>query len=183
MPARPASTDRVCVARIGAAHGVRGEVRLWSFTADPTAVKRYGPLTAGDGRVFEITALRPAKDCFVARLKGIDDRDAAETLTNLELYVPRDKLAPPGEDEFYHADLIGLAAVDTAGAELGTVIAVQNFGAGDLLEIAPRRGATRLVPFTKAVVPQVDIPGRRLVVDPPPGLLDDEEDDEPGASP
>ena len=176
MPARPASGDRVCVARIGAPHGVRGEVRLWSFTGDPSAVAAYGPLTAADGRVFEIASLRPAKDCFVARLKGVADRDAAEALRNIDLYVPREKLGPPGEDEFYHADLIGLVAVDTAGVEMGTVIAVQNFGAGDILEIAPKRGETLLVPFSKAVVPVVDIPGGRVVVDPPPGLFDDEED-------
>ncbi|MFD2184793.1 ribosome maturation factor RimM [Rhodoplanes azumiensis] len=182
MPPRPASSDRVCVARIGAPHGVRGEVRLWSFTSDPSAVAAYGPLTAADGRVFEIAALRPAKDCFVARLKGVADRDAAEALRNLDLYVPRETLAPPGEDEFYHADLIGLLAVDTAGTEMGTVIAVQNFGAGDILEIAPKRGETLLVPFSKAVVPVVDIPGGRVVVDPPPGLLDDEEGVPPPSS-
>ncbi|RAI41955.1 16S rRNA processing protein RimM [Rhodoplanes roseus] len=172
-----ASDQRVCVARIGAPHGVRGEVRLWSFTGDPAAVKRYGPLAAADGRLFEIASMRPAKDCFVARLKGVDDRTAAEKLTNLELYVPREKLGPAGEDEFYHADLIGVAAADTSGTPLGTVIAVHNFGAGDILEIAPPRGETLLVPFTKAAVPEVDIPGRRLVVDPPPGLFDDEEGD------
>lgn len=173
----PPSDQRVCVARIGAPHGVRGEVRLWSFTGDPAAVKRYGPLSSADGRLFEITSLRPAKDCLVARLKGVADRDAAEALRNLELYVAREKLAPPGEDEFYHADLIGLAAVDTAGAALGTVTAVHNFGAGDILEIAPPRGETLLVPFSKAVVPEVDLSAGRLVIDPPPGLFGDEDDD------
>jgi 16S rRNA processing protein RimM len=176
VPTIPSSDQRVCVARIGAPHGVRGEVRLWSFTADPAAVKRYGPLSSADGRVFEIASLRPAKDCLVARLKGIGDRDAAEKLRNVELYVSRDKLGPAGEDEFYHADLIGLAAVDTAGAALGTVVAVQNFGAGDILEIAPERGETLLVPFTKAVVPEVDLVAGRLVVDPPPGLFGGDED-------
>ncbi|EJW09915.1 16S rRNA processing protein RimM [Rhodovulum sp. PH10] len=173
-PAGAARKD-VCVARIGAPHGVRGEMRLWSFTADPAAVKDYGPLHARDGRVFEIESLRPAKDCLVARLKGVGDRDAAEALKNLDLFVAREKLAAPEEDEFYHADLIGLAAVDTAGQPLGTVIAVQNFGAGDILEIAPSRGRTFLAPFTKAMVPEVDVSGGRVVLDPPPGFFDEEE--------
>ena len=97
-------------------------------------------------------------------------------MCNVDLYVAREKLAPPQEDEFYHADLIGLAAVDTAGTSLGTVVAVQNFGASDVLEIAPPRGETLMVPFTKAVVPEVDIAGGRLVIDPPPGLLDGDDD-------
>jgi 16S rRNA processing protein RimM len=181
MPASP-TDKRVCVARIGAPSGVRGEVRLWSFTADPAAVARYGPLSTADGRVIEIAALKPAKDCFLARLKGVTDRTAAEALRNIELYVGRDKLAPAGEDEYYHADLIGLAAVDTAGAALGTVIAVQNFGAGDILEIAPPRGDTLLVPFSKAAVPEIDVAAGRVVIDPPPGLLGDDEPAAPGGS-
>ena len=155
-------TDRICVAQIGAAHGIRGEVRLRSFTQDPMAVAAYGPLESEDGtRRFEIEALRPAKDHFVARLDGVADRNAAEKLTNLKLYVSRDRLPPIEDDEtFYHADLVGLAAVTPDGAALGTVTAVHNFGAGDLVEIKPRAAASRmLVPFTETAVPEIDIAG------------------------
>jgi 16S rRNA processing protein RimM len=161
--------DRICVAQIGAAHGVRGEVRLWSFTGDPMAVATYGPLESEDGRQrFEIEALRPAKDHFVARLAGVSDRTAAEKLTNVKLYVSRDKLPPVEDDEtFYHADLIGLAAVTPDGASLGTVTAIHNFGAGDLIEIRPEGGDALLVPFTSRAVPEIDMKARRMVVVPP----------------
>jgi len=167
--------DRVLIARIGAAHGIRGEVRVKAFTGAPADIAAYGPLEAADGRRFEVAALRPAAgpaaDMLVVRFKGVADRDAAEALNGVELSIPRDRLPPAGEDEYYHADLIGLAAVTVAGADLGTVIAVHNYGAGDLLEIAPSRGETLLVPFTRAIVPEVDMAGGRLTVDPPEGLL------------
>jgi 16S rRNA processing protein RimM len=159
---------RVCIAQIGAAHGVRGEVRLKAFTQDPLGVTRYGPLETEDGRLIEIEAARPAKDMLVARLKGITDRDAAERLKNIRLYVAREKLPRPADDEFYYADLVGLAAVKADGAAVGTVKAVHNFGAGDLLEIEPAAGgSTMMLPFTDATVPAVDIAGRRIVVEPP----------------
>ena len=162
--------DRVCVAQIGAAHGIRGEVRLHSFTEEPSAVTAYGALESEDGRRhFEIETLRPAKDGFVARFKGIADRNAAETLTNLKLYVPRERL-PPVDDKntFYHADLVGLAAVTPDGAALGTVRAIHNFGAGDIIEIEPAdAGEALMLPFTEATVPSVDIANGRLVVVPP----------------
>jgi 16S rRNA processing protein RimM len=162
-------TDRICVAQIGAAHGIRGEVRLRSFTQDPLAVTAYGPLESEDGtRRFTIEALRPAKDHFVARLSGVADREAAEKLTNLKLYVARDRLPPIEDDEtFYHADLVGLAAVTPEGTALGTVTAVLNFGAGDMIEIRPQGGGEPLmVPFTDANVPEVDIAAGRVVVVP-----------------
>lgn len=164
---------RVCVARIGAAHGTRGEVRLWSFTANPLAVADYGPLESADGERFEIEALRPGKEFFIARLKGIADRSAVERLSNVELYVPRERLPEPDDAaEFYYADLIGLTVVDTEGAALGRVAAVQNFGAGDLIEVAPIAGGdTVLLPFTEEAVPVVDIAGGRLVIRAPEGLL------------
>jgi 16S rRNA processing protein RimM len=167
------TTERVCVARIGAAHGTRGEVKLWPFTADPGALARYGPLESEDGsQRFEIAALRPAKDHLVARLRGIDDRNAAERLTNLDLYVARERLPPPAADEFYHADLIGLAVVDVNDQLIGKVIAVQNFGAGDLLEVRPDGDAqTVMLPFNETTVPVVDIAGGRIVIDPPQGLF------------
>ena len=160
---------RVCIAQIGAAHGVRGEVRLKAFTEDPLSVRRYGPLETEDGRRFEIEAVRPTKDdMLVARLKGISDRDTAERLTNLRLYVGRDRLPKPADGEFYHADLIGLAATTADGAPFGTVKAVHNFGAGDLLEIEPAAGgATVMLPFTEATVPTIDIAGGRVVIAPP----------------
>jgi 16S rRNA processing protein RimM len=160
-----AAEQRICVARLGAAHGVRGEVRLWSFTADPAAVVGYGPFETADGRLIEIETLRPAKDFFVARLKGVADRDAAERLRNVELFVPRARLPAADGDEFYHADLIGLAVVDSSGAALGTVVALHNFGAGDLIEVR-RADAndTVMLPFTQDAVPQIDVAGGRVVV-------------------
>ena len=164
---------RVCLGQIGAAHGVRGEVRLRSFTSDPAAIADYGPLETEDGRVLEIETLRPAKDHFVVRLAGIRDRDAASALTNAKLYVPRERL-PQTEnaDEFYHADLIGLAAVDQTGRTLGTVVAIHNFGAGDLMEVKPQAGGnTELVPFDVTNAPEVDIAAGKIVFDPPDGMF------------
>ena len=165
---------RICVARIGAAHGTRGEVRLWSFTADPRAVAAYGPLMPADGaQAIEIEALRPAKGCYVARLKGVTDRAAAERLRNVDLYIPRERLPVPQREEFYHADLIGLAAEDAEGNVLGAVAAVHNFGAGDLLEIALQGSARSvMLPFTVAAVPRIDIATGRIIVNAPAELMD-----------
>jgi 16S rRNA processing protein RimM len=164
---------RICVGRIGAAHGTRGEVKLWSFTADPLAIAGYGALESEDGKQsFEIETLRPAKDFLVARLAGVTDRTAAEQLRNLDLYIERDRLPAPDADEYYHADLVGLTAVDRHGAALGTVVAVHDFGAGDLIEIRPVAGATTvMLPFTESIVPVVDVAGGRVVVDPPDGTF------------
>ncbi len=156
---------RVLVGIIGAAQGVRGEVRLKSYTAVATGIADYGPLWTENGRSFAITALRPLReDMLVARIAGVADRDAAAALTGTRLYVDRAGLPPPDEDEFYQVDLVGLLAEDEAGQALGRVAAVQNFGAGDLLAIAPSVGETLLVPFTKAFVPTLDFDGGRLVV-------------------
>jgi len=158
----------ICVARIGAPHGVRGAVKLWTFTEDPLAVRHYGPLLTKDGaRQFEVTHVREAKGHLVATLKGIATREEAERLNGVELYVAREKLPDTSADEYYHADLIGLAAVDAAGEPLGRVIAIHNFGAGDIIEVAPPNGATMLLPFTKAVVPTVDLEGGRVVIELP----------------
>jgi len=162
--------NRICVARIGAAHGVRGEVKLWSFTEDPAAVAQYGPLETQDGtRCFEIEALRAAKDHFVARIAGVNDRDAAEKLRNIELYIPRARLPKIEEaDTFYHADLVGLDAVTPAGARVGIVHALHNFGAGDIIEIAPAGGGDPLMlPFNETTVPKIDVAARQIVVVPP----------------
>jgi 16S rRNA processing protein RimM len=161
-------TAQICIARIGAAHGVRGAVKLWTFTEDPLAVKAYGPLLTKDGaRSFEVATAREAKGHLVATLKGIATREDAERLNGLELYIARDKLPATDENEYYHADLIGLAAVTPASEPLGRVIAIHNFGAGDIIEIAPSSGATLLLPFTNAVVPSVDLKGGRVVIELP----------------
>ena len=166
----------MCVGRIGAAHGTRGEVKLWSFTADPMAIKDYGALATEDGtRTFTIETLRPGKNFLVAHLAGITDRTAAEKLCNLDLYIARDRLPQPADaDEFYHADLIGLTAVGTDGRALGNVVAIHNFGACDLIEVRPAQGGdTVMLPFTEAIVPVVDVAGGRIVVDPPEGAFTD----------
>ena len=169
-------TDRrICVARIGAAHGTTGEVRLWPFTADPKAAAGYGVLTTADGRAIEIASVRPGKGFLIARINGVADRNGAERLRNLDLFISRDRLPPPAADEYYHADLIGLAAQDRDGKALGTVIAVHNFGAGDLLEIAPARGQTLLLPFTTEVAPEIDIAAGRIVLVPPREIEGDAE--------
>jgi len=166
---------QICVARIGAAHGVRGAVKLWTFTEDPLAVKAYGPLLTKDGaRQFEVTHAREAKGHLVATLKGIATREDAERLNGIELYIARDKLPATSEDEYYQADLIGLAAVDAANEPLGRVIAIHNFGAGDIIEIAPTHGATMLLPFTNAVVPSVDLEGGRVVIELPKEIEGDD---------
>jgi 16S rRNA processing protein RimM len=160
--------ERICVAQIGGAHGLRGEVKLKSFTADPMAVTGYGPLTTEDGSAtFEIEALRAAKDHLIARFRGVGDRDTAERLANVRLFVARERLPPLAADEFYHADLIGLTAITADGSEIGTVVAVHDFGAGDIVEVLPAGGGTSIMlPFTAAFVPSVDIANRRIVVAP-----------------
>jgi len=158
----------ICVARIGAAHGVRGAVKLWTFTEDPLAVNRYGPLMTRDGtRQFEVIHAREAKDHLVATLKGVTTREDAERLNGIELYIAREKLPATDDDEYYHADLIGLAAVTPANEPLGRVIAIHDFGAGTIIEIAPPQGSTMLLPFTNAVVPTVDLTGGRVVIELP----------------
>jgi 16S rRNA processing protein RimM len=165
---RAAVAAPICVARIGGAHGVRGAVKLWTFTQDPLAVQRYGPLATKDGvRQFEVAHARQAKDHLVATFKGVTTREEAERLNGLELYVAREKLPATDEGEFYHTDLIGLTAVTAADAPLGRVVAIHNFGAGDIIEIAPSHGATMLLPFTNAVVPTVDLAGGRVVIELP----------------
>jgi 16S rRNA processing protein RimM len=162
--------ERVIVAKIGAAHGVRGDVRLWSFTQDPLAVAGYGPLETKDGaRRFEIETVRAASDHLVARLKGVADRDAAQALTNLDLYVPRDRLPAIDEDDtYYHSDLIGLDAMSADGVQIGTVHAVHDFGAGSVLEITPLgNGETLMLPFTVTTVPKIDLDAKQIVVVPP----------------
>ena len=167
-------TDRICVGAIAGAFGVRGEVRLKSFTADPEAIGDYGPLQSEDGQhSFTLRITRPVKNGFAARLGGVTTKDQADALKGLRLFAPRDRLPQLPDDEYYHADLIGLDVVDTGGAPLGRVKAVLNHGASDLLELhVPGQSATVLLPFTMALVPTVDLTARRIVADPPEGLFE-----------
>ena len=170
MAARPndGRERRVCVAQIGAAHGLKGEVRLRSFTQEPSDFAAYGALETEDGlRKLKLENARFAKDHFVAKFDGIDDRNAAEALRNVNLYVAREKLPDVEDDTFYCADLVGLSAVTRDRITLGEVIAVQNFGAGDILEIRRDDGSTLMLPFTQAAVPEIDLKGGTIVVDPP----------------
>lgn len=155
------------LAGIGAAHGTRGEVRVKSFTSNPLALRDYAPLTTDSGRVLEIERLRPSKDVLVVKFRGIDDRNAAEELKGATLSVARSDLPAPDPEEFYLADLIGLRALDADGQSLGTVASVENYGAGDVIEIARDAGPPLLLPFTKACVPAIDIAAGHLTIVPP----------------
>jgi 16S rRNA processing protein RimM len=162
---------RVCVAQIGAPHGLHGEVKLKSFTADPMAISDYAPLESEDGTArFEIEELRQSTGrsggYLIARLRGIADRNAASRLKHLRLFVARERLPTPEPDEFYHADLIGLRALRRDGSELGKVTAVHDFGAGAILEIAGD-GGELMLPFTDMFVPNVDLREGVIVVVPP----------------
>ncbi|TIT17897.1 MAG: ribosome maturation factor RimM [Mesorhizobium sp.] len=170
----------VQMAVIGAAHGIKGELRVKSFTGDPLALADYGPLYARDGRAFQIVDIRPANTVVVVRFKGVNDRNAAEALAGTELFVDRSVLPDEGEeDEFYHADLVGLEVKDDTGAVIGKVVAVHNFGGGDILDVtlAGRKGV--LIPFTQAAVPEVSIAGGFVRIDPAAAGLVEDEDGEP----
>lgn len=174
-----ASRERVCLGAVTGAHGVRGTLRIRSFTERPEDIASYGPVSdeSGDNE-YELEIIGMSAGTVLARISGIDDRDAVAALKGARLYVARDALPPPEEDEFYHGDLLGLVAALPDGATLGPVVAIHPAGAAEALEIDRGRGVPRLlVPFTRAAVPVVDIAAGRIVVDPPPGLMDDE----PGA--
>ena len=160
-------TERVCVGAIGGAFGVQGEVRLKSFCAEPADIATYGPLTTEDGaRGFTVRLTRPVAGGLGARLSGIATREQAEALKGTTLWADRSRLPSLPDDEFYHADLIGLSVADPGGAELGRVRAIYDHGAGDILEVVGPKG-TLLLPFTRAVVPTVDLASGRIVADPP----------------
>ncbi len=165
--------DLICVGAIAGAYGVRGEARIKSFCAEPSDIAGYAPLLTEDGaRSFSLTLVRPIKNGFAARLGGVATKEDADALRGVQLFAPRDRLPSLPDDEFYHADLIGLEVFDTGGALLGAVLAVQNHGAGDLLEVRPAKGGeTVLVPFSRETVPTVDLETRRIVADPPEGLF------------
>lgn len=146
---------------------MRGEVRVKAFGDEPLSIGDYGRLFASDGRYFEIERIRPGKSILIAKFRGVDDRNAAEALNGTDLFIERSALPAPDANEYYHADLLGLEAYDPAGNLVGTAVAIHNFGAGDILEIAPRRGPSLLLPFTDASVPAIDLAAGRIVVAPP----------------
>ncbi len=163
-----ADDDRLLLGEIGAAVGLKGELRLRSYTGEPAAIAEYGPLQSDPpGRSFTIVNLRESPKGLVAKFEGVSSREAAEALTGTKLYVDRDKLPASEPDEWYYADLIGLEGIDSEGAPLGIVTAVHNFGASDIIELAPATGPTLLIPFTEETVPEVDIESGRLTVIPP----------------
>lgn len=166
---KPAKDNLLLVGRFGAPQGVQGEVRIRSFTADPMAVATYGPLSDAKGTQFyRVLEARPAKnDTVIARIEGVTSRTEAEKLTNRDLYIPRHRLPEPEEEEFYYADLIGLEARGPNGNHFGRVINLENFGAGDILEIRLPEGDTHLIPFTKLNVPVIDKEAGFLIVIPP----------------
>lgn len=164
---------RILVGQIGAAHGIRGEVRVKSFTVPMEAIADYGPLASEDGAsTLEIQRMRNADTVLVVKFKGVEDRNRAETLNGTRLFVDREALPEPEDEEtFYQTDLIGLRAEGADGTVYGQVLAVPDFGAGDLLEIQPPEGSTVYLPFTKVFAPAVDLAGGRIVIDPPAGLF------------
>jgi 16S rRNA processing protein RimM len=167
-PAPDLAQDLVCVAVVATAHGVRGALKLRCFTERPASVAAYGPVCDRRGReLLTLRVIGTTKDGVIAEASGVTSREAAERLRGTELYVPRSRLPEPDEGEFYHTDLIGLEAVDRAGRACGRVVGVANYGAGDVIEIAPDEGETLLVPFTAAAVPEVDLAHRRVVIEPP----------------
>lgn len=165
--------DLICVGAIAGAFGVRGDVRVKSYCAEPTAIADYGPLSTEDGsRTFTMTLLGPIKTGYSARLNGVDTKEQADALSGTRLYAPRSALPALPDDEFYHTDLIGLAVFDTGGRDIGRVSAVNNHGAGDFIEVeGPGLKTTALVPFTREAVPTVDLSAGRIVIDPPEGVL------------
>jgi 16S rRNA processing protein RimM len=172
-----ARDDLICVGVVSTARGLRGEVRIKSFTADPADVCAYGPLFDKTGqRTFKVRITGSAKGQLIARIEGVEDREAADALKGVGLHVPREALPQPEKGEFYHADLIGLRAQTTDGSDVGTVKEVQEYGGGSILEIAGGTWGEVMIPFTTQAVPVVDLAGGRVVIDTPPGLLDDAED-------
>ena len=169
----------VLMATIGAAQGLRGEVRARAYTSDPTALGDYGHLHSMDGRSFEVLEIREAKNVVVVRFRGVNDRNAAEALNGLELYIERDNLPDDelDDDEFFYTDLEGLEAVDDEGTGYGTVSGVYDFGAGDLLELKGPGKRPVLIPFSEAAVLEIDLEGGKILIDPlAAGLIDSPDD-------
>ncbi|MGB3688753.1 MAG: ribosome maturation factor RimM [Jannaschia helgolandensis] len=169
--------DHVCLGAVMGSYGVRGECRVKSFCSDPSAIGDYGPLTLDNGTTSKLTVIRPIKGGYAVRLSGISQKEAADALKGQRLWAHRDALPELPDDEYYYSDLIGLTAFDTGGVEMGKIHAVHDHGAGDLLELRPKGGATVLLPFTRAVAPTVDLASGRIVLDPPKGLMPGDDED------
>lgn len=169
--------DHICLGAIMGSYGVRGEARVKSFCADPSALGDYGPVTFDNGTTAKLTVIRPIKGGYAVRLSGVPHKEAADALKGQKIWAHRDALPTLPDDEFYHTDLIGLTAVDTGGEALGRIHAVHDHGAGDILEVRIE-GASVLIPFTRAIVPTVDLASGRVIVDLPYGLMPGEDDGE-----
>ena len=169
----------VQMAVIGAPHGVKGEVRVKTFTGDPLALGDYGPLRSADGRTFTVAAIRPTKTVVVVRFKEIASREAAEAVTGTELFIDRSALPDDlDDDEFYHADLIGLVVRDETGSSIGKVAAIQNFGGGDIVEVALAGRRTVMIPFTLAAIPEISVRNGFIRIDSAGAGLVEEDDGE-----
>lgn len=177
----PSDNNQVCVGIVAGAHGLKGAVKIRSFTENPKDVAAYGPVTDQSGeRSFEIHIVSANQKGLVAELSGIKDRNAAEAINGTELYVSRDKLPEPDEDEFYYADLIGLPVEHINGGIIGTVSLVDNYGAGDVMEVDLKDGGTEMFTMSREVVPKIDLENGRIVVNPPVEIYADENhDDDP----
>jgi 16S rRNA processing protein RimM len=185
-PHKEGHTSLILMGEFGRAQGLKGEIRVKSYTGNPRDLNAYGPLSSDDGRVFILENLRQAPggaaDILVAKVKNVNSREEAEKLNRLKLFIERDKLpAPEDEDEFFLADLVGLTASTQEGETVGTIIGLPNYGGGDLLEIRPQRGPTLLLPFTKAFVPIIDVAAKEVIVV-LPLHVDEDTDNTPDAS-
>ena len=174
MSERRSRDAKVCVGAVIGAKGVRGEMKIKSFTAAPRDIGAYGPVTTGDGRSFHVKVAESRQDTVTARLEGVNDRNAAEALKGTRLYVDRDALPQADDGSYYHADLIGLSARTTNGEALGTVTEVFNFGAGDMLEVTRPNGVTELIPFSADAIAGVDVDAGTVTVVPLPGMFNDD---------
>ncbi|WP_062210797.1 ribosome maturation factor RimM [Aureimonas sp. AU12] len=166
MSETTSAPEPVLLGTIGGAHGIKGEVRVKSFTEDPEDIGAYGPLTDAKGKTFTVLSARTQKNVVVVRFAEVADRNEAERLNGTDLFVDRSKLPAEGEEEFYQADLVGLVARLTTGAVIGEIVAFHDFGGGDILEIAPENGASVMIPFTEIAVPQIDLDLGFIVVEP-----------------
>jgi 16S rRNA processing protein RimM len=173
METKPAISELICVGAVTGTRGVKGDVRIKSFTADPQDISSYGPLFDKTGNItYELKVTGQAKGQLIGRIVGTPNRTAAEKLKGLQFFVPRDSLPSTNDDEYYFSDLVGLSVEDTDGKALGTISSVENFGAGDVLEIVGVVNGGLMVPFTKETVPQVDIQNGIAIIDPPDGIFD-----------
>lgn len=173
----PDAGKRILMAQIGAAHGIKGEVRVKPFGDDPLSFTDYGKLETEDGsRKFKVKRARLQKNVVITKFEGVNDRNEAEALNGVKLYIPRERLPEPEDaDEFYHSDLIGLPTQGRDGTDYGTVIALLNFGAGDLIEVRDRSGKTVIFPFDRQTVPEIDLENGLIYIEPPLGFFEDGE--------